>query len=296
MKILRTIGLVLAGLVGVVVVVTVALIVSGWNTANGTVGNPVPTLLVAPDSSLVPRGEHLARVVCAGCHSTNIQPPLSGGDEDFLGGGETPPFGHLRAPNITPGGRLAAYSDGELSRAIREGVSREGRPMLVMPSAGFHEMSDRDLAALIAYLRSQPAVHRDVPPRQISPLGCLILGLHLFETSHMRPAGEAKHGAPEGMTAEYGAYLVPMLDCATCHGADLRGAKPGQFPPHGPDLVTLASTHDLGQFDQALRHGTSTRDGHTLDPKRMPYPLYANLTDTEVGAIYAHLQRLREKH
>lgn len=290
MPIVRVLVRVLAVLLVLVLVAAAGVLAHGWHRLHRTVANPLRPLVVAPDSSLVARGEHIALTNCAGCHSAEHVPPLRGGNEDFLAIPNGPTFGHMFAPNLTPGGRLAEYSDAELARAIREGVGRDGKPLLVMPSIRFHQMSDRDVAAVIAFLRSQPAVAHATPPRRLNPLGYLILGLHVFPPSDM-PAIRGPQDAPaEAATAEYGAYLARYLTCQDCHGEALRGGKQGQLPPLGPDLVALASAHSRDEFDRALRHGTSARDGHSLDPQQMPYWLFAHLTDTEVDALYALLK------
>jgi mono/diheme cytochrome c family protein len=290
MKAVKFLALALAGLLGLLIVLAAAVMVNGWRIVHSRPSNRLAELGVAPDSSLRAQGEHLVRTSCAGCHSPNMQPPLSGGEEDFLAQPGMPPFGHLVAPNLTPGGRLREYSDAELARAIREGVNREGRLMLIMPSPRFHRLSDRDVAALIAFLRSQPAVTHDGRKRELSPLAYLVLGAHQFEMSGTPEVKRPQDGPPAGETPEYGEYLVSALTCQDCHGPDLHGGTKGQLPPLGPDLVALASAHTLQQFDGALRHGQSARDGHSLDPTKMPYAVYANLNDSEVAAIFALLK------
>jgi len=255
-------------------------------------------LRVPPDSSLVPRGRHLASVVCAGCHSDHFSLPLAGADPADPGANilhipNGPTFGHLIPPNLTPGGRLARYDDVHLARAIREGYDANGFPLLVMPSRTFHDLSDRDVAALIAYLRSQPAVKAEQPPRTINLLGFFILGAGVFPLSNLPPATTPIADVPAGVTPAYGNYLIGALDCRECHGPDLHGGKKGQLPPIGPDLVALVATHELAAFDGAVRRGTSARDGHSLDPLQMPYPSFQNLDSLEVAAIYANLASLK---
>ena len=164
-----------------------------------------------------------------------------------------------------------------------------------MPSRSLHDMSDRDLAALITYLRSQPAVAHTVGKRHLTWMSCLILGAHAFEMSHTLPVSGPVADVPEGMTSAYGEYMTKLLTCRDCHGPDLKGGRRDQFPPVGPNLLALVSTHELAQFDGALRRGTSARDGHSLDPTKMPYLTFANLNDSEVGAIYTYLQTLAKK-
>ncbi|MCC6349850.1 MAG: c-type cytochrome [Candidatus Eisenbacteria bacterium] len=290
MKIVRFLAIVAGGLLALILVAAAALMLNGWILVHRTPANRARAVALRPDSTLLARGEHLARSSCAGCHSPNLQLPLSGSTADFLAEPGMPPFGHLHAPNLTPGGVLARYSDAELARAIREGVNREGRPMLVMPSVRFHNLSDRDVAALIAYLRSQPAVSRAVPPRVLSPLAYLVLGAKLFPLAVTPEAPATQDGPAEAVTPEYGEYVAGYLACQDCHGEDLRGAPEGQMAPKGPDLVGLASAHSLTGFDGAMRRGLSPVDGRSLDPLRMPYPVFAHASDIEVAAIYALLR------
>lgn len=290
MKLLRVIAAVLGGLLALALAVAAAVLLNGWIVLHGKPSNRPRALAVRADSTLVARGEHLARTSCAGCHSPNMQPPMSGSAGDFFAEPGMPPLGHLFAPNLTPGGRLAAYSDAELARAIREGIDREGRKMLVMPSARFHSLSDRDVAALVAFMRSQPAVESPERRRELTPLAYLVLGARVFAPSDMPEVPANQDGPPEAVTPEYGEYVAKYLTCQDCHGEDLRGGRKGQLPPVGPDLVALASAHSLEEFDAAMRQGRSALDGHSLDPMKMPYPVYANASDTEVAAVYALLK------
>lgn len=290
MNVVRIAARVLGGLLALLLVAVLLVIAHGFHILHHRPGNHARALAVATDSALVAHGEHLARINCAGCHSANMQPPLSGGEEDFLGAPGGPPFGHLKAPNLTPGGRLAQYTDAQLVRAIREGVGRDEHALIVMPSLRFQHLSDNDVAAIVAYLRSQPAVPSHATPREISPLGYLILGLKLFPPSNGPEITQPVTGPERGASAEYGEYLARFLTCQDCHGETLHGGAKGQFAPLGPDLVALASSHSLQEFEGGVRQGRSPRDGHSLDPTKMPYPLFANLDDTEVAALYEMLR------
>ena len=87
--------------------------------------DPAPEIKVAGTSEQIVRGEHLALSLCAGCHSTNDQLPLSGGRN--IGQDSPVPIGDLIAFNLIPGGPLKDWSDGEIFRVIRQGVDRDGR-------------------------------------------------------------------------------------------------------------------------------------------------------------------------
>lgn len=94
-------------------------------------------------------GKHLAQT-CTGCHrATFAGGPIVGGPPEW------PP-----AANITPGG-LVGWTYDDFLGALRGGKSKNGRalrePMALMPKFAA-KMSDVELQALWAYLKSLPAV------------------------------------------------------------------------------------------------------------------------------------------
>jgi mono/diheme cytochrome c family protein len=292
MKIVTFVARALGVLLAAIVVLTVALLAHGYGLAHKTVSNPVPALVVGPDSSQIPRGAHLSQVICAGCHAPGLAggDTLSGGTENFFVIPKGPTLGVLYAPNLTPGGPVAAADNGELSRAIREGVGFVRQPLIVMPSNNLRNLSDRDLAAIIASMRAQPVVAHETPKRQLNPLAYLILGLHQAETSAQLPVPRPIPDLPEAPSAEYGAYFASVVGCSDCHGRDLKGAPGGQLAPHGSNLVGLAHEKPFETFELAVRHGVKPSGG-TLDPTLMPWTIYAHMNDTEVRAIYESLKR-----
>ncbi|MGA8708316.1 MAG: c-type cytochrome [Steroidobacteraceae bacterium] len=107
---------------------------------------------------MVERGHYLYSVSCAICHGTD-------------GSGGTPiswrPFGTLWTRNITshPQAGVGAWTDAELARAIRSGVSRDGRQLhwQGMTWDQFSNLDEEDLRAIVAYVRLLPPVNRPVP-------------------------------------------------------------------------------------------------------------------------------------
>jgi cytochrome c553 len=151
----------------------------------------------------VARGQHLAEVVCAACHSSSGDLPLTGGEnlaKDF-----PLPFGDIYPPNLTPAGPVASLSDGDIWRIFRYGVPPNGRQPLFMPVGRLHNLSDEDLRSLIAYLRSQPAVEHATPPTQPSLLAAALLGSGLFNPVRFTPPSGPVTAPPKGPTAEFGA-------------------------------------------------------------------------------------------
>ncbi|HTM57564.1 MAG TPA: hypothetical protein VL123_04040 [Candidatus Udaeobacter sp.] len=291
MKPLRWLMRIVGILALLIVIIALTLIIQGRALATRAMPNPVPKLAVAADTSLVPRGTHIVEIVCSGCHTPapHDQMALSGGSENFFAIPKGPTLGTLYAPNVTPGGVIQGQSDGQLSRAIREGVSHDGRPLLVMPSDLFHTLSDRDLSAVIAYLRSQPAVTRTVPAKSLNPLGYLMLGLRVFSTSVTNPIPHPIPDVPADSNAAYGAYVTGIIGCTACHGSDLHGGTRGQLPPVGPNLVQFTHVQPFTTFELALRHGVNAAGG-VLDPTLMPWPTYAHLTDLEARAVYEFIR------
>ena len=107
---------------------------------------------------MVERGHYLYSVSCAICHRTD-------------GSGGTPiswkPFGTLWTRNITahPQAGVGAWTDTELERAIRSGVSRDGRQLhwQGMTWDQLSNLDEEDLRAIVAYVRLLPPVNRAVP-------------------------------------------------------------------------------------------------------------------------------------
>jgi mono/diheme cytochrome c family protein len=114
---------------------------------------------VSPDDRLA-YGAYLAGPLghCIECHS-----PMGPQGPDWrnqlgAGGFEFPgPWGVSHSANITPT-NLGDWSDGEIKRAITDGVRRDGSKLLPpMPFAYYKNITERDLEAIVAYLRSLPA-------------------------------------------------------------------------------------------------------------------------------------------
>jgi cytochrome c553 len=256
--------------------------------ANYNASHPVATITVASSPEAIAHGEKFART-CAGCHSSNGQLPLTG--QNFGEGG--PPIGTLYAPSLTPA-HLKEWADGEIIRAIREGVSKDGRSLIIMPSQAFHNLSDEDAKALVAYLRSQPADAPDTPAKQINVMGALLFGTVLPPQifSVQEPIKSPVVAPPAGVTPEYGKYIA-SLGCQDCHGARLAGitgpADPNG-PPHGPNLTTVRERYTEADFIKALRTGVKP-DG-TMLSEEMPWKDLEKLSNDDFRALYAYLSSL----
>src|SRR3954452_17440228 len=131
-RVLRIVGLILGALVVVIVVAVGGIWLNGQRLLSQRHTNPVQAVTVAGAPDEIARGAYLVTAFpgCAACHSTNSaaeRPILDG--QPFT---EIAALANLYAPNLTPGGPLKDWSDGEIIRAIREGIDRDGHALFLM--------------------------------------------------------------------------------------------------------------------------------------------------------------------
>ena len=99
-------------------------------------------------------------VGCTTCHTrARLDEVLRSGQAGSLGaGGEAfnlgPAPASLYSKNITPAA-IGSWTDGELLRAVTQGVSKDGTPLFpLMPYPHFGAMAEDDVHAVLAYIRS----------------------------------------------------------------------------------------------------------------------------------------------
>jgi mono/diheme cytochrome c family protein len=272
--------------------IAVALIVCGaigFRILNSTGSHPIDAnLKVEATPERLARGEQLS-AICGECHSTKLGGPLVGRNF-FEGGG--PPVGTLYAPNLTPAGEISEWTDGEVIRAIREGVHQDGRALIIMPTKSFHNMSDDDVQSVVAYLRSQPSAGKRSPAAKLNVVGALFFGLGIAETSVQPAITHPVVAPPRGDDATHGKYLLSIANCTECHGEDLRGRAPkGPGPPAAPNMIAIVSTWNADGFVKTFRTGTDP-GGHKIT-REMPWQSIARFaSDDDLKAIYAYLRSL----
>ncbi len=285
-RVLKWSGTLLAGLLRLAFTAALAVALVGYARLNRKYDNPVPDISVAMTPENIARGARFGSF-CAACHAEDQSPPLGG--QDFMTEGDGPPVGTLYAPNLTPT-HLAEWTDGEIVRAIREGVHRSGRSLIIMPSSMFRNLSDEDVRGIVAYLRSQPRLEPDTPPTRLNVLGAILVNLGpIFEAQP--PITEPVVAPAADLSAEYGEHLASFA-CILCHGAELGGVElygsPGLL---GPGLSWTAE-----QFIDLIRTGLRP-DGSALDAEEMPWEALGEIfpEDDELRAIFAHVASLARK-
>ena len=282
LRVLKWSGAIISGLLSLIFVAVLAAALVGYAKLNRKHDNPVSDVAVATTPETIAKGERFANL-CAGCHAEDGSAPMEG--SDFLAEEGAPPIGTVYAPNLTPT-HLGDWTDGEIIRAIREGVHQNGRALMIMPSSMFRNLSDEDVHAIVAYLRSQPAVGPDTPPRSLNVLGAILV--NLFPVLEAQPpVAEPVLAPPAGPTAQRGEYLVSYT-CTLCHGANLGGSR--EFS--APGLVGAGLAWTEQEFMNFMRTGLRP-DGTAVDGDMMPWEIMSTLfDDDELRAIFAHLGTL----
>ena len=292
-KIFKWIGIVLGSLVGLLVLAFVVLYVIGtfqWNKLHGKYEVPVETIPIPTDQASIERGQHIATTrICMECHTENLS-----GQFDSVPGLVT-----LSIPNLTAGagGVGATNTDEDWVRAIRHGVGYDGRGLALMPSGVFYYLSDEDLGALIAYLKSLSPVDNELPKTDLGPLGRVMLTLGQLPPEIVPNVISIDHEAPRppapdsGVTVEYGKYLA--ITCTLCHGENLNGRTITTDAQYlSPNLTMGGEMHSWSEEDfiRTLRTGV-TPSGHQLK-NAMPWKYLGQMTDDELKAVWLYLQSL----
>jgi len=280
---IKWIGVGLAGLLALAVGFIGVLAIVGMTKLYIPTSEPAPNVAIEGAPEQIARGEYLAHIGCAGCHGVDGEFPLTGGYD--LANDFPIPFGSLVAANLTPAGVLKDRTDGELFRAIRQGYGKDGMRLVMMSSLPYRELSDDDIEAIIAYLRSQPPVANDVQGGDsVNFIGVLIVGTGLM------PDAPPIHGAiaapPREVTADYGKYVATFGECRGCHGPDMTGTPPSAVAPDGvPDPRPIVGTWTVEQFIQTMRTGVRP-GGEAL---QMPWQNASRMDDTDLSALYAYI-------
>jgi cytochrome c553 len=253
---------------------------------------PAP-VAVSSDSASLSRGRHLVSAVvgCADCHDTD----LSG--KTMI---DNPAMGVVASANLTAGmgGIASSYTDVDWVRAIRHGVNKNGKALMIMPSAAYAKLSDADLGAIISYIKTVPPVDRERPARKINALPRALMTLGIFpKMAAEEIAHDSVRSTATGASAtrEYGRYLATVGGCTSCHGPSLSGGGGGE--PGAPPAANLTPTA-LGKwteadFMRALREGKRPNGSQISD--FMPWKTFGKMTDEELKALWAFVSTVPAK-
>jgi hypothetical protein len=212
---------------------------------------------------------------------------------------DTPGF-NVTAANITQDKAtgIGDWSDADIKKLMRTGDRPDGvHVATVMPTGFYHAMTEGDLDAVVAYLRTIKPIANKVPgPIYNRP-----------QVEDVLPGAEtpvADAALRDKVTK--GRYLATISHCMECHTPLERGRRQfssrlgaGGFEFRGPfgtsvsRNITSSKTKGLGDWSddeikRAMTQGIS-RDGSHLKPP-MGYANYARVAPDDLDAIVAYLR------
>jgi len=264
------------------------------------------------------RGDYLFNSVlgCPVCHSERDfdlfgappVPPFGGGRKCFAAG-EKPPglaeqggmpgtlcFRNISSDQATG---IGAWTDGEVMRAVREGIHRNGEGLFpMMPYFIYRYLSDADTAAVVAYVRTLPPVQNSLPQTDLD------FPFSLFAKLTPEPLQGPVAQPDEDDPAAYGAYLATVARCAFCHtprdrsrqplpGKDFAGGIEFQGR-NGMFYSTNLTVHPDGLGDMEVAEFIALfrrpEVAATEEVNLMPWTYFSGMTDADLGAIYTFLQ------
>lgn len=303
----------------------VVIVIAGlfaWLALRSPAMRPPSTEKVEATPERLARGTYLVHNVahCVGCHSEihgdRFGAPVKAGTEGqggFLFDKKLGVPGQVQAQNITQDAEtgLGRWTDGEIIRAIREGVNRKGEALFpMMPYKFYREMSDEDVKSVVVYLRTIPPVQNRVARQKLDfPVNLLVK----FEPKPV----EGPISTPDTKdTVAYGRYLVTVANCKECHtphddkgqlvpGTDFSGGwlmsgpwgrvVTANITPDPDNYMGQASREEfIGRF-KSFEHmdgenaPIATKGKNTV----MAWPRFAEMTKEDLGAIYDYLKTVK---
>lgn len=241
---------------------------------------PVPVALTYDgadyhdQAAKIAHGKRLADILdCTGCHGANLQGQNVTADE--------PSYGAMNAPNLTLA--LAKYDNADIVRLMRQGVPKDGREFWFMPVESFQFLSDADLSALIAYLRTFKPAGKQLPP--------IVKGKG-FQEDLERGFGNARaqiaryRAEPPvdlGETHAKGRYIVETT-CTACHNSKLQG-----YDGFTPDL-DIAGSYSSDELIRLLTTGEGKVKKNLGMMSDMAREHFSKLTPGERAAVVAYIK------
>ena len=256
----------------------------------------VEEIEIPRDAATVERGRVLVKglAACGFCHGENAAPDsvLIGGRSFFDA------LGEVAVPNITPAkSGIGGWRLGDVVRALRVAKAPGDRDFSTFAHRGYEWLSDRDLFAIAAYLKSIAPVEHTVERRELS---FIQQSKSIFLERTPRDMGFIPAISPRH-EREYGAYLVEnVARCVLCHnspetlfgnseyllgGATIQTSAGSKIAPS----ITGSENYGIGSWSEQslvryLKSG-ETPSGSVVDPAFCPVGFFANAHENDLIAI-----------
>jgi len=279
--------------------------------------SPLMDIEVEATPERLTRGKYLANAVmaCMNCHSEldwnywGGGLPLegtegSGGWHDKESMGIMGSF-DIYFANITPAA-IGDWTDGELIRALTEGVNKNMKPLFpIMPYGRYRNMEAEEIYSIVVYIRSLNPVTKHLPQKKIKRM------LKVVERTFPRP-WDPEPLPDKNDKIAYGKYLATIGDCRMCHTLMTKSGKPTEGMelaggneysiPNGTKVKSANITSDpdygignwteedfVDTFKEFLEPQKTVADVNTI----MPWSAYAQMTETDLESIFAYLKSVK---
>lgn len=307
---LKAVGIVLFALAAVIAGA------AGWLSVKKPAQRPAMAERIEATPARLARGKYIVHHAsdCVGCHSdheTSYGFPAKAGTEGgggFAWDAKMGFPGYLPAANITPDPEtgLGRWTDGEILRAMREGIDHDGFALFpIMPYTQLRYMSDEDAKSVVVYLRTLKPIRNAVKPKKLD------LPLNFIVKFMPQPLTAPVPQPDPHDTVAYGKYLTQIGGCYECHTPheEMGGPIPDKAfaggwemkGPWGRNITANLTPHPETFVGRASKPEFIGRFRATYDPKTIPPPgrntimpwnAFSGLTDEDLGAIYDYLKTL----
>jgi len=234
----------------------------------------VPAHVTVPTGGDATEGARLAAIVgCTGCHGKDLA--------GVPGCYEDPGWFRFNCPNLIEARQR--YTDRDLAILLRHGRKLDGALVDFMPWDMYAQLTDADLANIIAFLRSLPETVKPVlPPTEYA----WATRWEILRGEYPNVNDLADYDTtPRAGIAERGRYLASIA-CPECHAPDLNGYEGDSAPG-----LLIAKAYPPEAFARLMREGktlagTDSASGLMSSVARWRF---SHFTDDEVAALKAYL-------
>ena len=261
---------------------------------------------IADGADQLTHGRYLVETIagCGNCHTPHLPDGSLDESKAFSGAFviEDPGF-KAYARNITPDMEtgIGSWTDDQIVNAIRNAQRPDGTFLgPPMSFAWYKRMSDTDVRAIVAYLRTAKPINNVVPKSE-----------YKFPLNGFGPMVTSVPDVPKTDIVKYGEYLAgPLGHCMDCHTPVVKGVQDLTKLGAGANIFNKPFIYDWaavaanvtpepgiglgGWTDAQIKTVITTgvdRNGRKLLPF-MPYGLYAKAQDSDLDAIIAYLKSL----
>jgi len=316
---MKTFLKIVGGLVLIVIALIAGLVI--WLSVRKPASRPASTEKIEATPERLARGTYLVEHVadCLGCHSDHIikfgipVKPGTEGEGGYIFDEKIGFPGVVAAQNLTSDHEfgLGNWTDGEIIRAIREGIDRNGEALFpMMPYEHMRSMSDDDVKSVVVYLRTLKPIHKGVPAKHIN------FPVNLFVKFAPKPVDGVVPTPDPHDSLAYGKYLSTIGGCYECHTPhDDKGTRiaekaySGGWEMKGPwgrnftaNLTSTPGTYMshatkeefIGRFKAfASMDANTAPDAPAGRNTVMPWLAFSQMTEQDLGALYDYLKTVK---